>query len=419
MTTNRTLSIHQPEDILGYIPHMLGYWPEDSLVAITMQGNVLGATLRVDLPSDRSRRALAGFADLIRSYLIADEDANGVVLAVYTDAGWADGRVVGMSAPMLDALQLSLQEVGLPVRDAWLIGPEYWRGAYCSDENCCSAPGLPVERIRNSRLSAELVFRGSAIGPSPRSGLGNPLLARQGALDPLVLAAESRYSELLSGRWRSEACLDAVLAVWMHVMQGCSQSQPAQLAADAGLVGFLRYTMTVTSWRDAVVVMAAAGIESAKLGAGAFGLFVEDDEDGLPFDPDDFGLPFAGVTPPAETLGDSGGMGNVFGYGEVLLGMKPDKPSWGHLDALARILSRLCVVDEKGEVAAAALTLQGWISWCKGSGSIAHGCLSRAQLAFPGYRLAELLMEVMGQGAICGWARRSGSAWRGSEGANA
>lgn len=42
MTSNRTLSIHQPEDILGYIPpHMLGYWPEDSLVAITMQGRSL------------------------------------------------------------------------------------------------------------------------------------------------------------------------------------------------------------------------------------------------------------------------------------------------------------------------------------------------------------------------------------------
>jgi hypothetical protein len=308
MTTNRTLSIHQPEDILGYIPHMLGYWPEDSLVAITMQGRVLGATLRVDLPPGRSRWALDSFADVIRNYLIADEDADGVVLAIYTDVGWDDGGVLCTSIPLLEALQLSLQEVGLPIRDAWLIGSEYWRGAYCSDASCCPAPGLPVDRIKNSRLSAELVYRGSAIGPSPRSGLGNLLLARQGALDPLVMEAESRYAELLRGRWLSEACLDAVLAVWLQVINGCSQSQSAQLGTDDRLLGFLRHTLTVATWRDAVMVMAAAGIGSAKSGAEAFGFFVDDDVDCLPFDPGELGVSFAGVTLYAEAPADSGGI---------------------------------------------------------------------------------------------------------------
>ena len=51
MTAPDHLRITGPEDILGFIPHSFGYWPENSLVAMTMQGKRLGATLRVDLPA--------------------------------------------------------------------------------------------------------------------------------------------------------------------------------------------------------------------------------------------------------------------------------------------------------------------------------------------------------------------------------
>jgi hypothetical protein len=50
MNAPEHLIISGPEDILGYVPHTLGYWPTSSLVAMTMQGKRLGATLRVDLP---------------------------------------------------------------------------------------------------------------------------------------------------------------------------------------------------------------------------------------------------------------------------------------------------------------------------------------------------------------------------------
>lgn len=413
MTSNRTLSIHQPEDILGYIPHMLGYWPEDSLVAITMQGKVLGATLRVDLPTGTSPHALACFAEQIRSYLVADEDANGVVLAVYTDEGWATGTVAERTLPLLEALRKCLDQVDLSVRDAWLVGSEYWRSAYCPDVRCCPLPGLPVERIKDSRLSAELVFRGSTIGPSPRSGLGKPLFARSGALDAEVLASEARFGERILGGWRSGPCLVAVLAVWQHVLTRALDHDPLQQGNDAVLMGFLRTTLKVPAWRDAVVVMAAAGLESAKSGAEAFGLFHED-EAHAPFDPSELGVSAPHGFPAWSMSSGLDRAAAVHTYGDVLLGMKPAIPCWTHLDALQQVLAGLCVDGEPGVVAAAALTLQGWIWWCKGSGSIAHACLSRAEVAHPGYRLTELLMEILGQGTVCEWARRPSSAWRGS-----
>ncbi|TVU59934.1 DUF4192 domain-containing protein [Paenarthrobacter nitroguajacolicus] len=413
MTTKRTLSIHQPEDILGYIPHMLGYWPEDSLVAITMQGKVLGATLRVDLPSGTSRRAVAAFAEQVRSYLVADEDANGVVLALYTDDGWTEGAVLEKNMPLLEALRECLDQVDLSVLDAWLVGSLYWRSAYCSDTTCCPFPGLPVQRIKDSRLSAELVFRGSTIGPSPKNGLGKPLPAMSGALNPKVLESEARFGERILGRWRSELCLDAVLAVWQHVLTRAVNGDLLQQGNDAGLMGFLRTTLKVPAWRDAVLVMAAAGIESAKSGAEAFGLFVEDGVDILPFDPTELGIAAPLAQPESTQPSGSDWMTDIHTYGDVLLGMQPPVPSWAHLDALQQVLAGLSIEGESGVVAAAALTLQGWISWGKGSGSIAHAFLSRAEAAHPGYRLAELMMDILGQGNVCEWARRPSSAWRG------
>ena len=85
MTAPDHLRITGPEDILGFIPHSLGYWPENSLVAMTLQGKRLGATLRVDLPepgggSGRSDM-LAGFARNVVTYLQADDAADGSLLA--------------------------------------------------------------------------------------------------------------------------------------------------------------------------------------------------------------------------------------------------------------------------------------------------------------------------------------------------
>ncbi|WP_284979575.1 DUF4192 domain-containing protein [Arthrobacter sp. fls2-241-R2A-200] len=441
MTTNETLSIQQPEDILGYVPHMLGYCPEDSLVAITMQGKALGATLRVDLPqrtpsSSRLAAWLAAFSDQIRGYLISDRDADGVLLVVYTDHGWSDHTVTSAATPLLEALQHSLDEVGLPVRDAWLVGSEYWRSAYCSDEQCCPQPGLPVAMITNSHLSAEMVFRGSSIGPSPRSEHQRRNSSDAICLGPKVEAAEARFSLSLSGRWRSERCFDAVLDVWRGVLAGSRHQVHLCAETDEDLIGFLRATLKVPAWRDAVVVMSAAGSECAKSGAEAFGLFSGDDSDPLPFDPyllggQCFGAPSgaAGTEEDARRRGGVGGDSErarggdpvrgedmdrpgVYTYGDVLLGEQPDIPDWSCMDALQRLLGVLCGDGEQGEASAAALTLQAWVAWCKGRGSHAHACLVRALEACPGYRFAELFTGILGEGSLCGWARSPESAWR-------
>ncbi|MDF2050720.1 DUF4192 family protein [Arthrobacter sp. Cr_A7] len=44
------LTITTPSDVLSFIGHTLGFWPQESLVCITLDENSIGATLRIDLP---------------------------------------------------------------------------------------------------------------------------------------------------------------------------------------------------------------------------------------------------------------------------------------------------------------------------------------------------------------------------------
>jgi hypothetical protein len=195
--------------------------------------------------------------------------------------------------------------------------------------------------------------------------------------------------------------------------------RPLQLSPE--LSGYLRASLCIPSWRDAVLVMAAAGRSAAERGAEDFGMF----------DPDPGPAALPGIMPasrpgptPSPLPGPkpgrssrsgpaSGGpaAGAVPGYGEVLLGLAPSVPDWTLMVGLERVLERLGGLDD-GEATAAAVTARGWIEWCRGRGSYADALYRQALQNHPGYRLAELLAELGRRGTLCGWAARREAAWQ-------
>lgn len=424
MTADNRVTISRPEDILGFIPHALGLRPTESLVAITLRGQTLGATLRVDLPPGRSERVLAAYSRRIGEYLEADDDADGVLLAFFSDDGWDDGGVVPHRLHLLEALEPVLAHRGLALRDAWFIGSDYWRSAFCTDLECCPLPGRPVDQILDSRLNAEMVFRGSSVRESP--GLSGP--GDQPALDPEFMRAEGAVLEELLRRWRSRKSFEEMLDVWSKVLDS---SRPKEFDSEAA--AFLRASLRVPAWRDAVVVLAAAGKDVACGGAEAFGFFDDEDDEGdaLVIPPGLCSLASAAGTasaagkpraegPPAGRKGSAGARQtprtaatdvSILRYGDVLLGLYPVNPDWNRLTSLDQVLAMLSW-HGGGEAQAATLTIRGWIQWCRGSGSFAHELLSQADAEQRGYRLAELLAEVVRRGTVCGWAKSKSSAWR-------
>ncbi|WP_285241829.1 DUF4192 domain-containing protein [Arthrobacter sp. G.S.26] len=410
MTAPQPLSVHGPEDILAFIPHSLGYWPSSSVVAMTLHGKRLGATLRLDLPGPAGLRRPEAFARAVRGYLQADGDADGTLVAVF-------GGTAAAPAPQLHQLLMlelydALQRAGMPVRDAWYVGDRYWRGAFCVDSSCCPAPGRPVQQILDSRLYAEMVFQGSTVGPPPD---GSPI-GDQWAADYLaaVRAARTAWRRKLERRRGSREQFHLVLSYWAAVL-GRPAGEPLLPAADRD--GFLLATLMVPCLRDAVLVQAAAGRTTAVAGAAQFGL-LRDGPFPRPLSP----LP-AGDLPGRQPGGDAGSgsgsgsgtgvgtsAGQVFGYGDVLLGLGPEVPDWPQLEALDRMLAHLALAG--GKSAAAPLTLQGWVAWCRGRGSVAAAYYCRALRAQPQYRLAGLLLELDQRGTICGWAARKEAAWQ-------
>jgi Domain of unknown function (DUF4192) len=464
MNAPEHLIISGPEDILGFVPHTLGYWPSRSLVAMTMQGKRLGATLRVDLPeAGTTRRGREDFARTVAEYLLADAEADGSLLIFFTDDGWADAAGPPGSRALLADLEPALGLAGMPVRDAWYVGPEYWRNVYCTDAGCCPLPGRPLAEIRDSRLNAEMVYLGSSVGEAP--GTGSP--ASPGTGKPAVLEAEERWALDMSARRSSRKQFETVLDTWQAVLalkaalaskaprqETAASAEPAPaLTAASGfsevpgsvsegdlpcdIAGFLRATLCVPAWRDAVLVMAAAGRATAQAGAEQFGIFSQ--EPGLPakgpalvqlkaahLPPGhrtSVQLPSVHLKPGALDAGVSGGktacpktdssdrQAVLPGYGEVLLGLSPALPDWNIMKVLEDAMLDL-IACGPGEAQAAAWTSKGWIEWCRGRGSYAHASLSKALDAAPGYRLAELLSEVVRRGTVCGWAGRKEAAWQ-------
>ena len=149
---------------------------------------------------------------------MADNEADGSLLAFFTDTD-ADADPDGAPwTKLLTELEQALADAGLPVRDAWFVGADYWRNAYCLDPSCCAPPGRPVDEIRNSRLNAEMVFRGSTVGAAPGDGLRTP----PGAADPAVLNAQRDWAELFSARARDSVQFGQVLDVWSRVLNAAA-----------------------------------------------------------------------------------------------------------------------------------------------------------------------------------------------------
>lgn len=417
MTSPERLTVRGPEDILGFIPHSLGYWPAQSLVAITLQGKRVGATLRLDLPGPEVLANPAKFLRAVRRYLEADKDADGTLLAIFTSNG--DATSPSLYDGLLAGLDSMLERAGMPVREAWFVGDDFWREVWCLDVSCCPLPGRPIQQIRDSLLNTEMVFRGSSIGPAPEQRQpAGPVPALHRAA---VLEAEAGWSAQLDLRRQTRPQFAAVLGQWEAVLaRPARELQRPSVHRDA----FLRATLLVPAWRDAVLVMAAAGKTAAAAGAEEFGIFSQDEQLGPmapgaeKTGPEEVTSAVDGTAFPSFALPDQcgegypmfGGQEGTPGYGNVLMGQEPAVPQWHSLDALDLVLEHLAKMG--GPPAAAALTGRGWIAWCRGRGSYSAAYLGEALDIEPGYRLAELLLELVRRGTLCGWAARKEAAWQ-------
>ncbi|MCD4852052.1 DUF4192 domain-containing protein [Arthrobacter sp. AK01] len=162
------LTIKDPADLLSFIGHTLGFWPNESLVCITLDKGKVGATLRIDLP--RQPGTELPYARTVSSYLTSDTSATSIVFALYTSATCEPGQPKPHAATIA-ALTAVLAENGITIRD----------GIFVSDDTYSpydSEPGqdisFPISRTEYSRVNAEFIYRGSTVEPTNRIVLPTP-----------------------------------------------------------------------------------------------------------------------------------------------------------------------------------------------------------------------------------------------------
>ena len=163
-----TLTIKSPADLLSFIGHTLGFWPQESLVCITVDTDRLGATLRVDLP--RHDGGELGYARTVAGYLTHDPNATSVLFAVYTATPWDAGQPKPRAA-IIAALTGVLAERGITISDGLLVGEKTFT-QYDGDPENSSA--IPLTATQTSAINAEFIYRGSSVQDTDLITLPNP-----------------------------------------------------------------------------------------------------------------------------------------------------------------------------------------------------------------------------------------------------
>jgi hypothetical protein len=156
------LTITTPSDVLSFIGHTLGFWPQESLVCITLNENSIGATLRIDLPRETSQEL--PYARTVARYLTSDTTATSILFALYTSETAQHGQA-RPHAGTIAALTGVLAEQGITIRDGLFVGDETF-SPYDGEPGTSLA--LPVNSTQTSAINAEFIYRGSYVEPADR-----------------------------------------------------------------------------------------------------------------------------------------------------------------------------------------------------------------------------------------------------------
>lgn len=145
------MKVSRPGDLVALVPYLLGFRPDESLVAVLVRDGQVLLTARVDLPP----LALTGeVTDQFRS-LVDQHEAAGLVLFAYSE----DAQP---ARALLDALVVGLGSRGL--LDALYVDGRRWWSLLC-DRGCCPPEGTPFGSTTHP-LAAEAVYAGLTAAPA-------------------------------------------------------------------------------------------------------------------------------------------------------------------------------------------------------------------------------------------------------------
>ncbi|MFZ4485862.1 MAG: DUF4192 domain-containing protein [Candidatus Nanopelagicales bacterium] len=236
MTTQPTLKMTGPDQLVASLPYLLGFQPSESLVVVWTKGGRILLTQRVDLPATGDGVDLADFARILVQPLKGHEPDEAVIVVVdgscdvhcdgsdvhaVADGGQEGYRTerdeFGAADPMprrelVDAVMRALAAMDVSVRDALEVSGDRFRSYLCVEE-CCPPAGRIVDPVVANAVAASFAVRGVSALAS-RADLVSvlePDPAGVARIEPLIVNREQELDDALGAggsaaveSWRDE-----------------------------------------------------------------------------------------------------------------------------------------------------------------------------------------------------------------------
>lgn len=200
-TDQPVIRITCPRDLVDLVPYLVGFWPTESLVLVSLRGSKrrVGLTLRVDLGGVRSGSEAL---DSCATHL-ARAGARGVMVLIYrdrvsgTDAGKAGtARRALPDARLADRVTRKVRMRGIDVDEALLVTRDRWWSYLCDDRSCCPPEGHRIAPAdRPSPVVAAATVAGLVAAPDRGSlerSVEPAAAADRAAVAALVADAQAR-----------------------------------------------------------------------------------------------------------------------------------------------------------------------------------------------------------------------------------
>jgi hypothetical protein len=197
-----------PGEIAAAVPHLCGFVPTESLVAVSLRGerHRIGLSLRLDLHEESLDDEVA---DQVASRL-AHDGAASVVLVVYTE-GSGDRPREALVRRLIAEVELR----GMSVMEGLLVRAGCWSSYTCNREDCCPRAGTPVPAPVDV-LAAAAAYDGRAVlrdRDELVASLAPPVLLAAKAAEQALDVALLQWLATIDEVGRETACADAVAAL--------------------------------------------------------------------------------------------------------------------------------------------------------------------------------------------------------------
>ena len=141
----KRLKVRRPDELLAIIPYLVGFHPDESIVAVFIQSGRVVLAARIDLPPESAGDELAAqIEDLANRH-----EASALALVAYSAASLPAHRLLTRLMDRIEKHKLA---------DVLYVGHGRWWSLTCGGD-CCPLNGTPFD-LSSHPLSAAAVFAG-------------------------------------------------------------------------------------------------------------------------------------------------------------------------------------------------------------------------------------------------------------------